>query len=748
MPNPSARPVAARILWPALGFPAVIAPQSGGARSPADSDATRTICVLLLSNMQTLTSQDVTRYLRCVPWDNRARRTIKAGDPGSFSPNELTVRNGLVETGPEDAHGKPLTFGGDRQGRNAITVSLSKYVRRFYARPGIGLTFLHEIRVSEQALARLTGDQFHLFWNKEEAGQEPHSREMTLLLDQFATKRLNVAGPATKDRSLLMNGYRFEYGGLHHPYNQQDRGEEPTEVLHPVFVWRKPKATLTIGHVTDTHVDIRNDVYARNLQRKVVEVRKATSGRPVEFNNWNESFLSVYKDARDRSDLILLTGDLIDYGRGHIGNAITDHLLGRDDQYHLDRNWFLFYYLLTKKEPYRKPVYTILGNHDWRLNPYPPFAPSTPEPEELIHNSANFPRPERAKVLKKVIELAHGDGHDRSYSYADLTRDVVEIVKSGWKAAHLIPSALFGSRANLDFKKLPTHTTEESVAWYLLVINPFLDYQFSLPTGHQVLMLDFAENEEIRNNVENHAQGPRALDCLTPLQQWHIERFIKSPGRAKTIGIHVPPLGPRPGWSVNDLRAGIKTYKFPESPRYKNANLQWRFLRNQPLPLMAVVPESFSPWLAAAYGSFVHKDTRKWFIEKLVASPSVRLVLSGHIHRQGLLTAHWRSMPVTGEGERVPRIFKVLGVRSVAPQAVKDAKAPMATSGETRLAGPLYINSTSAGPKGYQYYDAGDYRNEPPGYSRIELANDGTIKNLWVVFVQPGVGASVRAQAG
>src|SRR5262245_40718244 len=101
--TPATRPVAARILWPALGFPAVIAPQSGGARSPADSDATRTICVLLLSNTQTLTSQDVARYLRCVAWDNRARRTIKAGDPGSFSPTELTVRNGLVETSPEDA---------------------------------------------------------------------------------------------------------------------------------------------------------------------------------------------------------------------------------------------------------------------------------------------------------------------------------------------------------------------------------------------------------------------------------------------------------------------------------------------------------------------------------------------------------------------------------------------------------------------------------------------------------------------
>ena len=87
----------------------------------------------------------------------------------------------------------------------------------------------------------------------------------------------------------------------------------------------------------------------------------------------------------------------------------------------------------------------------------------------------------------------------------------------------------------------------ESVAWYLLLINPFLDYQFALPTGHQFLMLDFAEDEELKNTEEEaNGQGPRSLSCLTPLQQWHVDLLIKSPGKAKTIGIHVPPIGPRP----------------------------------------------------------------------------------------------------------------------------------------------------------------------------------------------------------
>src|SRR5262249_59365170 len=98
---PPPRPAAGGFLGPAWGFPAVIVPRPGASRNPADSDATRTICVLLLSNVPTLTSHDAARYLRCVKWEDRKRRTIQAGDPGSFSPDELTVRNGLVERGGE-----------------------------------------------------------------------------------------------------------------------------------------------------------------------------------------------------------------------------------------------------------------------------------------------------------------------------------------------------------------------------------------------------------------------------------------------------------------------------------------------------------------------------------------------------------------------------------------------------------------------------------------------------------------------
>jgi 3',5'-cyclic AMP phosphodiesterase CpdA len=102
------------------------------------------------------------------------------------------------------------------------------------------------------------------------------------------------------------------------------------------------------------------------------------------YNNWNRSFVRVYDDAKRDSDVVLLTGDLIDYGRGHWGVQARDRL-GDDKYYHADRNWFLFYYLLASRDAYKQPSYTILGNHDWRFNPYPPLIKgASPTPDTLI----------------------------------------------------------------------------------------------------------------------------------------------------------------------------------------------------------------------------------------------------------------------------------------------------------------------------------------------------------------------------
>jgi hypothetical protein len=711
--------VAARILWPALGFPAVIAPRTAPQGSP---DSRHSICVLLLSDRRTLTAEDAARHLRIVPWAERTRRQIGQGQPGSFRATELTVRSGSrLERPQKDKHGDGVVFGGDRY-EGSVVASLSRAVREFYARQG--LRHLHEIRVSEAASGRLADGQYHLLWNGSAASGP--SDEMRMLLDRFAAPRRRDLPAKTEaekfwlrhNLGFLVDEYRFDYGALHPPYQEHDPGRRFTEVLHPVFV-RRQTGSLRIAHLTDTHIDVRSDVYEENLKRAPKPMSTAGGrlfyqGLPVQLNNWNRAFERLYAHAKGDARAILITGDLIDYGRGHVGlvnGGRHRHELAVEGRYHTDRNWFLFYYLLASGSRYAQPVYTILGNHDWRLNPYPPFAPGAPSPEALVHNYARFKNEVREGSLKEILRLAHGPGHDKKFAYVDL--DLVRIVRAG--AGYLA--------ANLDLPGSPVHTTVDSVIWYLLLINPFLDYAFGHPSGQQVLMLDWAEDEEVLNRDEPRSWegfGQRAANSLSPLQQWHVASFVRSPGRAKLIGIHAPVLGPYPDWNDDELRRGEKTYR-----RGQDSRMRWpdgTVRRVERHTILAIRPKRAPLGTAADHGSIVRQ--RDWFIRQVGSSASgVRMVLSGHIHRFGLLVAY-----------PSPRDREARHMASVTLEEVRGAGRGIAAvrreAGRVRaFPSPLYVNTTSAGPRG-NVYGARGWQGVQPGWALVTVAPDGTIESI------------------
>jgi outer membrane protein OmpA-like peptidoglycan-associated protein len=717
----STRPlrVRARILWPALGFPAVISPQSNGSTDALEAKPSRSIVALIISDQRYLGKEDVAHYLRIVPWSQRGRRHIPDGQPGSFRVEDVQVRNddrGKVLQWPQsDTHGQAVVFGGGlRQGQDpdddAIVVSLSRMVLDFYRRQG--LEHLHEIRISEAAAARLTGDQYHLFWNDDVENPAAPSGEMQLLLNQFARpNRADLAPEWRKHLAFFLDEYKFDYGALHAPYQRSDRQKRLTEVLHPVFVrrWSKP---LNIAHMTDTHVDVRADVYEENLA-------KSNEFAGISFNNYNKDFIEIYRESRANADLILLTGDLIDYGRGHVGlsfNGSYRHTLGQDGAYHRDRNWMLFYYLLASDDNYTKPAYTCLGNHDWRLNPYPPFAPGTPDPESLAHNADNFRK--KPGVLKELIKVAHGPGHEKGFAYA-----LDAETKLGLLFKEPI-AALRGLANKLDTDGSPVQTKVESVAWYLMLINPFLDYSIKLPSSQQLLMLDWAEDEEVMNFDEPRSFmefGQRAAKALTALQKWHVDEFARQPGKAKIIGIHAPPIGPYFLWEDSDLLKGVKKYAPGVNSVTYDAN--WKRVKMTEHTLFAIRPKNAPRGIEAAYGSF--NQARDWFIQRVAdQAAGIRLVLSGHIHRNGLVVVRTPAVK--------PKVWIIRGVnyhraRGALPPRVGSSE-PDVNGQAIAYFGPLYVNTTSSGPRGHEYQDGHKYVS--PGYAVITLASDGTIVNV------------------
>lgn len=760
---PKASPVRARILWPALGFPAVIAPRTPPSTSPfVEGDATRCICVLVLSNRKWLSKEEAARYLRCIPWANRGRRHIPAGQAGSFREEELAVHNAdkappLELPRPKDALGGLVAFGANADGGNGIVASLGKRVREFYRQQG--LEHLHEIRIYEAATARLPDGPYHLFWNNEATDENAPSDEMALLLQKFARPRRERLGQLWKTHAgRLMDEYEFEYGSVHLPYKVQGAPRVRTEILHPLFIRRRPSAVLRVGQLSDIHVDVRADVYEENLK---------FSGGAVGYNNysnWNKNFVNTYNAAKGDSDVLFLTGDLIDYGRGHWGVDMRQYL-AHDGLYHEDRNWFLFHYLLASGAAYSQPAYTILGNHDWRLNPYPPFAVAgAPKPATMFPDAIGFSAQEQESALRK----AHGPGHERKISYNNAAEHKYRIALGNWpQLGWQFLLKAFGGDKTLDAPGLPTETTVESVAWYLLAINPFLDYRFTLPGGHKVLMLDWAEDENLffgsiyqgkrygSLDKSSGDEGPTARNSLSDLQVALVQQFTEAPGVAKIICIHAPPIGPWDNWDDGELAWGWRSFDIGGRgyPHYSLKTRDGRTMKGHPLfairPAKGVVPDAVHG-MDASYNSF--ERHRPWFIKR-VGDPryGVRLVLSGHIHRRGLFVAFpaTDAMGPTLAGEMLIRSVLEKDARGVRAPAGAHLNVPK-TGGQPGLApGPLYVNTTSVGPRGHLVPAKGVHHYIHPGFTHLELANDGTIMQVAFRWVrnQPAAVLSTPAPA-
>jgi 3',5'-cyclic AMP phosphodiesterase CpdA len=698
-------------------------------------DATTCICVLLLSDRPKLTSEDAARHLRYVPWTNRGKRQLP-GVPGSsgFAPADLTVipdakPRRLTIPARKDGFGEHIRFGVNASGQHGVTACLANKVRDFYR--DVGLAYLYEVRVSEAATARLTDKQYHLFWNNAQPSDTAPSDEMRLLMDGFVGReRPELRTLPEQMRKFLLDGYAFEYGSLNPPYNAlRTTAPVRAEVLHPVFVQRHLGTGLRIAHVTDTHISVREDVYEHNL--RAAKLRKQIGANEGDWNNFNRSFMDVYGRAKSDADIVLLTGDLIDYGRGHYGRG-RPASLGDDNAYFRDRNWWLFYFQLAAGKRYGVPVYTILGNHDWRLNPYPPFAPGANNPNEMLNDHLRLTPDKR----KAILQAAHGPGHNKKLSYKKVVEDLVSAVKTGGRAAiDLLKNK------GVDVPGFPTETNIESVAWYLLTINPFFDYVFTLPGKQSVLMLDWAQREAVvfrqaRNGekVGLDTGTPRPRNSLTPLQHQLTFEFLSGPSRAKIIGVHAPVVGPHGNWYDHDLVRSRKIYS-GEATGPRDGH-----------PLFAIVPSTARDTphgMVADRGALGNEKEREWLVRTIANEKyHVRLVFSGHIHRNGLYVVYQSPSPIDIVNPTDPsRRRRVDPTRALLVGILQAptgrAAPPQFVNAQRNKGGPLYITTTSAGPRGTfekrplnSVEEKARGTTTDPGYARVELGHDGTIRAL------------------
>ncbi len=357
--------------------------------------------------------------------------------------------------------------------------------------------------------------------------------------------------------------------------------KEPVQLHHPFYVGQKEY--LNIAHISDSHVAARMFMLEERWDSNFKDAwyRSSLSGeKPGEFSNYIDQFQNILKgiNADKTIDMIIHTGDIVDYNRGYHREEEHDLSSG----YIFNRNWLLFYELLLHH--YEKPFFSVLGNHDYRLNPY---------------------RPNPAVLSTEVWELFN-------------MAPSVNLTRNEMNTLHEDPHALAITENHLI-------TAPQARQWYSLVINPLLDYQVFY--GKMAfLMLDW-------NRREDHERGtPWAAQVLSDsqwelLKNWH-RKVLKYREREKIISVvALHPSVFNPFLEMGDE----KLYTAPETNVFYS-----RTLIDSYTPQKDLVDGTFrlrrNRFIALSLGNAEYGEGS----HEITPEEGIDLILAGHAHRSGL----------------------------------------------------------------------------------------------------------------
>jgi hypothetical protein len=431
--------------------------------------------------------------------------------------------------------------------------------------------------------------------------------------------------------------------------------EKFVRAYHPVYV--SEKKLLTIGHLTDIHLNARLDTLCQSPLCLLPKEAGALATPPLGqlLNNNNATFTALSGDVLKSADLLLLTGDLADYQRDcataldakiderAVWRACTADALAA---YPTARNWVHFYQiLLGVYNASKKPVFTFLGNHDYRPNPYSIYPGKGP-----VHPYTSLGGDMNLTIYESIAVY----GPD----YQELGGMMTSSGSSKGNPANFVAALLRTDRA--------------SPRWYELAINGWRDYEIRY--GEQSILCTDWDVDEDNIQVVGLSHLSRAKNYMTPTQEAIFDRWIKGEGAWKVFASHSP-------LACNNSAIGIGNAEARRG--VKLSDIYWGGMGE------AKLSDGSDGDKAAAI--------RKKIATELLDGP-IKMVLSGHSHMDGIYElSHGR----TG-----------IGVKMVAP-------TPSAWGQELTFGAPdvqkRVVVTNSGGPLGEISELWGKRRSRPAG---------------------------------
>ncbi|MCK4790208.1 MAG: hypothetical protein KAV87_41095, partial [Desulfobacteraceae bacterium] len=318
--------------------------------------------------------------------------------------------------------------------------------------------------------------------------------------------------------------------------------------------------------------------------------------------------------------------------------------------------------------------------------------------------------------------------------------------------------------------EIPILTDLDSVKWYFLLINPFLDYTPRLPGRYTLLMLDWAEDEQILGANVQRTGLPIAEESLTDIQKNMVEWFADRDDPAKVLGMHASIVGPRPEWDNESLELGLlrpcpfckgsgqRRVRDRFDNRYISVGCKCKQFRGQTRrgdrwlptehPLLAVhtPPEEDTDTSEEGlnsmptYGSIkLHRD---WLIEKL-KEKRIPLVCCGHAHRNSIfVVVNPGSYNVVGQRQVIYGLRDEVAVAFFKSGKQEDGGGYIPKGTAVRIADrgvlpipapelrPIFVNTIAAGPVSDDCPEKDNPIKTPPGYAEITLNSDGTVQSI------------------
>lgn len=363
---------------------------------------------------------------------------------------------------------------------------------------------------------------------------------------------------------------------------------------HPVYVF-DGGSPFKLGHLTDLHLDVRLDVMAQNPMRiipdeaGVSDVATPPVGELI--NNYNATFTELAHAVLDGADALVLTGDLIDYNRGFALSAQGDvderfcWKLGlsageQGSRYKRERNWMHFFQiLLGLYDQKKKPIFTTLGNHDYRPNPYsvyPGF--SMPWGSFSVYPTIG------GDLNLTLLELASCYGPQ----FASVTMNGTQI------------------RADVD----SLDNFAWSVRWYHTAISCWKD--LAVTAGDVSLLLMDWDVEESCISVHKGSALPRAKLFMTKAQMKIYERWRESAPPCKVMACHPTLACNGAAIEVTNSMARAKPYPLDD---INHGTMGARTILGS------------DAWWACGIREGIAKD---------IADGKVKMIITGHSHMDGM----------------------------------------------------------------------------------------------------------------